>query len=199
MSQTTPTTQNSPTSQSFRKRPGYEYLVTYMFGKVIHDLTYDFCLRFLKNPNDPNYPNYRQIDQMTQAARSNPQNIAEGYTNESLSTYIQLTSVARGSNEELAKDYEDFLRFRRLEIWGRDHPKVRGFRAFRVVWKTQTSLNTPNLPTDPIEGANMLLTFCQMEGYLLKQQVVSLELKHQTEGGFREKLLKKRLEYRRSS
>ena len=180
-----------------QSRPGYEYLVDYMLGKVIQDLTFEFCLLFLKNPKDPNYPNRRQIEQMTQAARSNPQNIAEGYTGESLSSYIHLCGVARGSNEELAKDYGDFLRHRHFSIWPKDHAKIREFRAFRVVWQNSpTAINTPSLPTDPTEAANMLLTFCQMEGFLLKRHIESLERKHQTEGGFHEKLLRNRLDYR---
>jgi four helix bundle suffix protein len=42
----------------------------------------------------------------------------------------------------------------------------------------------------------MLLTFCQMETFLLKRQIDSLKNKFVIEGGFRENLFKKRLEYR---
>jgi len=177
-------------------RPGYEYLVVYMLGRVIYDLTVEFCQSFLKNPKDPKYPNYRQIEQMEQAGRSNPQNIAEGYTQPSLKGYIKLSGIARGSNEELTKDYEDFLRQRGLPIWGKDHPKVRGFREFRVFWKSRKSLKTPKLPKDPVEAANMMLTLCNLEGYMLRKHVASLEKKHQTEGGLTERLYQKRKEYR---
>ena len=101
-------------------RPGYEHLVVYMLGKVIQDLTFQFCQRFLKSPQDPTYPNMKLVEQMNGAARSNSQNIAEGYTSESLSSYIVLSGVARGSNEELAKDFEDYLRQRGLPIWPKD-------------------------------------------------------------------------------
>ena len=185
-------------------RPGYEHLVVYMLGKVIQDLTFQFCQRFLKSPKDPTYPNLKLVEQANGAARSNPQNVAEGYTGESLSSYIMLVGVANGSNEELAKDLEDYLRQRNLPIWTKDHPKVREFRVFRVFWQnspnspnTQSVLNTPMLPSDPAEAANMILTFCRMEGYLLSQHIKSLEVKHAKEGGFRENLLKKRLDYRR--
>ena len=161
-------------------RPDYEYLIVYMLGKVIQDLTVEFCKRFINSS--------RQREQMEQAARSNPQNIAEGSTSESLSSYIYLASVARGSNEELAKDYEDFLRQHEYLIWSKDDLRVGGFRGFRVLWVGQKSLNTPILPKDPTMAANMLLTFCQMEGYLLKKHVISLEKKHEVEGGFRENL-----------
>ncbi|MDP1721991.1 MAG: four helix bundle suffix domain-containing protein [Candidatus Gottesmanbacteria bacterium] len=196
---------NTPMGQS---RPGYEYLIVYMLGKVIQDLTFQFCQRFLKSPKDPTYPNFKLVEQVNGAARSNPQNVAEGYTGESLSSYIMLVGVANGSNEELAKDLEDYLRQRNLPIWGKDHPKVREFRAFRVFWlpnspnsqsspSSPNSLNTPILSSDPAEAANMVLTFCRMEGYLLSQHIKSLEVKHAKEGGFRENLLKKRLDYRR--
>lgn len=181
----TPTTPNAQT----QNRPGYEHLVTFMLGKVIQDLTVEFCKRWID-------PKSRTYDQMEQAARSNPQNIAEGYTSESLKSYIFLAGIAHGSNEELAKDYQDFLRQRNLPIWDKDHPRVREFRAFRVCWTSQTTLNTPNLPADPTEAANMLLTFCNLEGFLLKRQTASLKEKHMREGGLTENLYRKRKEYR---
>lgn len=157
-----------------------------MPGKVIQDLTVEFCGRFISQKN-------RTHDQMVQAARSNPQNIAEGSTAESLKGYIYLSGIARGSNEELTKDYQDFLRQRNLPIWPKDHPKVREFRVF---WIDQTSLNTPMLPADQTEAANFLLTLCNLEGFLLSRHVESLKKKHQEEGGFTENLYKKRKEFR---
>lgn len=180
-------------------RPGYEYLSAYMLGKVIQDLTVEFCNRFLKNPKDPNFPNYRQIDQMVQAARSNCQNMAEGYSNPSLKGYIKLAGIAYGSNEELTKDYQDFLRQRNLLIWDKNDERIKKFREFRVFWVTPTSLNTPKLPNSPIEAANMLLTFCNLDGFLLKRLVVSLLEKHEKEGGLTEKMYRKRIEYRRNN
>lgn len=177
-------------------RPGYEYLVAYMLGKVIQDLAFRFCQRFLKDPKDPTFPNLKLIEQFNGAARSNPQNVAEGYTGQSLSSYIMLTGVADGSNEELAKDIEDYLRERGLPIWPKDHAKIRVFRDFRVRWVTQSSLNTPSLPNSPTEAANMILTLCRMESVLLTKLVESLTKKHAAEGGLRENLLKKRLEFR---
>lgn len=104
---------------------------------------------------------------MVQAARSNSQNVAEGFSNPSLKGYIKLAGIAYGSNEELTKDYQDFLRQR-------------------------------NLPNDPTEAANMLLTFCNLEGFLLKRLVASLLEKHEKEGGLTEELYRKRTEYRRN-
>lgn len=170
-------------------RPGYEHLISYMLGKVIQDLTVKFCDRWVD-------PKSRTHDQMVQAARSNPQNVAEGYTGESLKGYIFLVGIAHGSNEELTKDFQDFLRQRKLAIWSKDDPRVRVFREFRVVWVSPTSLNTPILPGDPEEAANFLLTLCNLEGFLLKKHAESLKLKHQREGGLTENLYRKRKEFR---
>jgi four helix bundle suffix protein len=160
-------------------------------------LTEEFCQKFLtpKNPKHPN-SNFRQISQMTQAARSNSQNIAEGYSQESLKSYIYLSGIAHGSNEELTNDYLFFLNHNKLEIWQKDHSKIREFRGLRVKWISPTSLNTPNLPNNPQEAANMLLTFCNMEGYLLKKLIDSLKEKHRTEGGLIEKLYTARKTHR---
>ena len=172
-------------------RPGYEYLSAYILGKVIQDLTVQFCNRFIDYKS-------RTHDQMVQAARSNSQNVAEGFSNPSLKGYIKLTGIAYGSNEELTKDYQDFLRQRNMPIWEKNHTKIREFREIRAVWISPTSLNTPTLPKSPVEAANMLLTFCNMEGFLLKKLVASLLEKHEKEGGLTEELYRKRIEYRKN-
>lgn len=169
---------------------GYKHLATYILGTVIHDLTLEFVKKWIPSKS-------RTCDQMEQAARSGKQNIAEGYTLESLESYIKLLGVAHGSFKELSADFEDFLRQRRLKIWDKSHPKVRIFRAFRAVWKSPNIPNTPNLPNDPEEAANMILTFCQMETFLLKRQIDSLTEKFIREGGFRENLFKKRMNYKK--
>lgn len=43
----------------------------------------------------------------------------------------------------------------------------------------------------------MLLTFCQMESYLLKKQIDSLKEKFVKEGGLRENLFKEKIKLRR--
>lgn len=174
-----------------QSRPGYEYLTAYMLGKVIQDLTVEFCGKFID-------PRSRTHDQMVQAARSNPQNVAEGFMAESLKSYIFLSGVAHGSNEELAKDFQDFLRQRKMEIWAKNDPRVRVFREFRASWTSLASLNTPKLPADPQQAANMLLTFCQMESFLLFRLVESLKRKHEQEGGLTENLYRRRIAFRNS-
>lgn len=170
---------------------GYKYLAGYILAVVIHDLTVQFIARWIN-------PRSRTVDQMTQGARSGKQNIAEGYTVQSLETYIKLVGVAQGSLKELGADFEDFLRQNNFEIWDKEDSRVRGFRAFRAVWVKPNIPNTPNLPNNPEEAANMLLTFCQMETFLLGRLIESLKNKFVNEGGFRENLFKKRLEKKKN-
>jgi four helix bundle suffix protein len=167
---------------------GYKNLTTYIFAVIIHDLTIAFIKRYINK-------NSRTADQMEQAARSGKQNIAEGYSLASLEGYIKLLGVAFGSFKELATDYEDFLRQRGLSIWSKEDKRIRIFRGFRAIWLSPNLPNTPNIPTNPEEAANMLLTFCQMETYLLKRQIEALKRKFIEKGGFRENLFKKRINY----
>ena len=168
---------------------GYKYLASYTLAAVIHDLTMEFVKKHIDYKS-------RTRDQMEQAARSGKQNIAEGYSTQSLENYIKLLGVAEGSIRELAIDYEDFLRQHQLATWGKDDREIRDFRTFRAVWKNPNTPNTPNLPVSPEKAANMLLTFCQMESFLISRQIAALKDKFVKEGGFRENLFKKRLEYR---
>ena len=117
---------------------------------------------------------------------------------QSLESYIKLAGVALGSMKELAADYEDFLRQRKLSTWSKDDVRVRAFRGFRAVWVKPNIPNTPNLPKDPEEATNMLLTFCQMETYLLTRQIAALKEKFVKEGGFRENLFRARMEKKKS-
>lgn len=96
------------------KEAGYKNLATYIFATVIYDLTVQFCRRFISSR--------RQTEQMEQAARSDKSNIAEGYTFQSLETYIKLLGTACGSAKELGEDCEDFLRQRNLSLWPKDDP-----------------------------------------------------------------------------
>lgn len=170
---------------------GYKYLKTYQLATVIYDLTVEFCEKFLRG-----FDYRRTREQMIQAARSNKQNIAEGYLEKSLKGYIKLSGIAQASLEELLEDYRDFLRQRRLQGWDKNHPKIKEFREFRVCWdfkKSPNSPNTPTLPKEQEEAANLILTFGHQESFLLSKQIKSLEEKFIKEGGYTEKLFRKRL------
>ena len=119
---------------------GYKYLATYILATVIHDLTIIFCTRYIDKKS-------RTTDQMQQAARSGKQNIAEGYSFQSLESYIKLLGVSVCSIKELTIDYEDYLRQHNLIIWFKNDPRIRIFRDFRAVWRFPNIPNTPNLQT----------------------------------------------------
>lgn len=171
---------------------GYKNLASYILATIIYDLTVEFCRRFIN-------PKSRTIDQMEQAARSGKQNISEGSSLLSLENYIKLLGAAKGSIKELSSDYEDFLRQQKLIIWGKEDLRVKKFRSFRAIWISPNIPNTPNLPNNPEEAANLLLTFCQIETFLLDRQIISLRDKFIKEGGFRENLFKERINNRRKN
>jgi len=175
-------------------KSGYHYLTTYMLATVIFDLTVEFCDKFLLNRE------YLRIrEQMFHAGRSGRQNIAEGYEEKSLQSYIKLLGVADASLEELLLDYQDYLRQRKLDLWSKDDPRIRVFREFRVFWVDENTLNLPKLPNDPTEAANLIITLIAQATYLLSRQIKALEEKFISEGGYRESLFKKRMDFRRKS
>lgn len=176
-------------------KAGYEYLLAYKLTVPIYDLTIRFCQKFI------NYKS-RTKDQMEQAARSGMQNISEGHKQQSLSNYIKLAGVARGSLEELLNDYLSFARQHNLEIWERERA-IREIREIGIIWKiikkTPTlpdSPNFPNLPVNPAVSVNLLITLIKQASYFQDKLILSLKEKHMREGGFSENLLKKRLDYK---
>lgn len=107
------------------KHGHYRHLRVYQVTEMIYDITYYFTKHYLKRGD-------RTIDQMVQAARSGKQNIAEGNQAAATSaeTEIKLTNVAKASLEELLIDYEDYLRVRKLEQWGKLHPRFEKMRQY---------------------------------------------------------------------
>lgn len=187
-------------------RPGYEYLLAYKLTVPIYDYTVEFCRR-CQSPNFPNYPNLsslRTFDQMIQAGRSGMQNLPEGYKQESLEGYIKLTGVTRGSLEELLKDYLAYARQNKIEVWGGERAK-REIREIGKIWdivrKNPTLPDSPNfppLPDRPEVAINLLITLINQDNFLIDKLLASLEKKFIEEGGFKENLFRKRLEYRKN-
>jgi len=160
---------------------GYRDLLTFKQCEEIFDLTNSFCEKFL-----PGRENLRQREQMIQAARSAKQCIAEGASQgTSLKGYIKMLGVSRGSLEELLLDYGDFARLRKIPVWSRNDPR----------------LYNPNFssPSDPSYPLNYLIDLITRTNYLLDKQRRSLEEKFIKEGGYSEKLLQRRLNYRREA
>lgn len=173
------------------KKGGYESLVVYWIGVTIYDLTVIFCQRYIN-------PKSRTTDQMEQAARSGKQNIVEGSLEKSVEGNIKLTGVARASYGELLEDFRDFLRQRNLKTWDKDDPRVWEIRKTRdIPYKSyRTYMTYMNSPED---YANLMITLCFKQGFLLDRLLKALQEKFVREGGFRENLFKKRMEYKYKS
>lgn len=177
---------------------GYENLITYQQSKEILDLTVDFCPRFL-----PGREMLRQRDQMVQAARSGKQNIVEGYSFNSLKGYIKLLGISRGSLEELLEDFLDLARRWGIELWEKDDSRFEELRRVSKggkgrKGKCELPLNLSD-PCDPSYPVNYMVHLINRTCYLLHRQIEALERKFIKEGGYTEKLFKKRLDYRRKT
>ena len=118
----------------------------------------------------------RQRDQMTQAARSGKQNICEGYSLQSLESYIKFLGIANGSLKELLEDYEDFLRQKGYSLWPKDDLRMRKLRDLRVFREPFPHIpQIPHIPQNPELAANLLVMLIQRTTYLLAKQIISLK------------------------
>lgn len=167
---------------------GYKYLLTFQYSSIIYDFTVEFCHHYL-----PGREMLRQRDQMIQAARSGKQNIVEGYSVESLESYIKLLGVAKGSLKELLEDYEDYVRQHNLKLWDKNSQEMRSLRDLRVMRDPNPHIpHIPHIPQSPELAANLMVMLCQRTTYLLGKQIEALKQKFISEGGFRENLFKQR-------
>jgi len=187
-------------------KAGYEYLLAYKITVPIYDYTVEFCKR-CSHPSHPSFPSLssaRTYDQMVQSARSGMQNISEGNQLQGLKGYIKLSGVARGSLEELLKDYFAYARQHKIQIWEKEKSK-REIGEISEIWeiiKKNPALPDspifPSLPSFPEKAVNLMITLIKQANYLIDKLIVSLKEKHMREGGLTEELYKKRVEYRKS-
>ena len=169
---------------------GYKGLAFYKQSEIIHDFTVEFVKLYIDYHS-------RTKDQMEQSARSGKQNIAEGYTQKSLESKIKLVGVARGSLEELLNDYQDYLRQHNLKFWPKDSPEARKVRA--LVYNPYNSYkNYKDYISSAEPAANAMICLINQTNQLLDQKLRWMEEQFVKEGGFRENLFKKRMDYRKS-
>lgn len=112
----------------------------------------------------------------------------------STKSYIKLLGVARASLEELLEDFKDYSRGH--EVLLRDKWDKGGKRENTGKYFLPLS---PLHPLDPFVPVNYMVNLIRRTTYLLDRQVAALERKFVTEGGYTEKLFRKRLAYRRGS
>ncbi|MGD8447164.1 MAG: four helix bundle suffix domain-containing protein, partial [Desulfobacterales bacterium] len=136
----------------------------------------------------------RTHDQMVQAARSGKQNIAEGSmaSGTSKKFELKLVGVARASLEELLLDYQDFLRQRKLPLWGKDHPKAQQIRKLAYASNRSYRTYKTYIENCPETAANTLICLIHQTNFLLDQQLRNLEKQFLEQGGFTEKLYRAR-------
>ena len=181
---------------------GYKSLIVYWLATDIYDLTILFCNRYIDKKS-------RTTDQMIQAARIGKQNIVEGSLEPSMESNIKLTGVARASYGELLEDYNDYLRQNDLPMWSKEDLRIWKIRKMRIFPNESNKTNESNLSnssnltyksylTNVESFANLMITLCFKEGYLLDQLVRSQQEKFIKEGGFRENLFKKRINYKKN-
>lgn len=195
------------------KHGGYRRLKSFQIAQLVYDVTARFCDRYVSRWS-------RTRDQMVQAARSGVQNIAEGSkaSGTSRKTELKLTNVARASLEELRLDYEDFLRHRGMAIWERADPR-QGELIDRhcadvdevAQWVKQvqkrigldlqpgnSGLSTKSTKsTYPEITANAALVLIAVSCSLLDRQLVAQAKAFEKEGGFTERLYRRRTQARR--
>jgi len=137
------------TPSVLRKKTVYTELFFYRKSDVLVQLTKAFCDRFLPKYGD------RTVDQMVQAARSIKQNIAEGLTDgqTSFEVEIKLLGIAKGSNQELLEDYQDYMKHHGMADWARDARLARDSRDSREASNTSITSNANRY--------DKLLAFCR--------------------------------------
>lgn len=169
---------------------GYREQPVFQQAEIIYDGTVDFCDRYISKWS-------RTHDQMVQAARSGKQNIAEGYLQKSFEGRLKLLGVARGSLEELINDYQDYLRQHKLPVWEKDSGQARAVR--KLVYNSYKSYNNYKsyIEASPEEGANAMVCLINQTNQLLDQKLRWTEERFIKEGGFRENLFRKRMEFKK--
>jgi len=194
------------------KHGGYRKLKSFQIAQLVYDVTVRFCNRYIDRRS-------RTHDQMVQAARSGVQNIAEGsqVSGTSKKMELKLTNVARASLEELRLDYEDFLRQRGLPSWDRTDPRRTDLVARRCATADEVAAWIKEIDGQyrqngrsiksiesassiyPGVAANAVLVLIGVAVSLLDRQIIAQAEAFEKEGGFTERLYRRRLNSRRTS
>jgi four helix bundle suffix protein len=114
-------------------------------------------------------------------------------------SFLKLLGVARASLKELLLDFQDFLRQKRLSLWGKDHPEAQKVR--KLAWVKDRSYRTYKtyIEVSPPEvAANTVICLIHQANYLLDQQLRQLEGQFLERGGFTEKLYEARQKFRKN-
>jgi four helix bundle suffix protein len=182
---------------------GYQNLKSFQIADLCYDVTVRFCQRYVDRRS-------RTYDQMVQAARNGSKNIAEGskVSGTSKETEMKLTDVARGSLEELERDYIDYLRQRRLPRWPPNDPLRTELIAARLTtadevadWVKNVRARAPQKRNGRKPGyaeiaANAAIVLIVVASSLLRRQLAAQSRDFLENGGFRERMYRMRSQRR---
>ena len=176
--------------KNIRETTPYKRLLTYKYSIVINDFTRIFTKNYLRRIGS-----WRDKNQMDQAAGSGKQCIAEGTSQgTSLKGYLKMLGVSRGSYEELKEDYLAIARRLNIFVWQKGDRRWRRYRIYVGVNQSMPPL--PPMPSSFEVFVNVMIDLITRENCLLDRQKKSLEAKHQREGGYTEKLYRRRIRAR---
>ena len=178
---------------------GYRNLKSFQIADLCYDVTVRFCNRYIDKRS-------RTHDQMVQAARSGSKNIVEGskVSGTSKETELKLTDVARGSLEELKRDYVDYLRQRGLQRWSPKDSLCSELIAARCQTSEQVAAWVRKVhgrlqksagrdkQTYPEIAANAALVLITVASSLLRRQLAAQSRDFLENGGFRERMYRMR-------
>lgn len=160
----------------------YRRMYFYRKSKVIYDLTFHFCDRFITGYHD------RTKDQMVQGARSGKQNFVEGLQDgqANFEMALNLVTIGQGSLQELREDYEDYLRTRSLCMWTKEHSR---YEAMVNFCKTNNDIEiyAPLFPKmNDEELSNLALTLIHQTDFLIEGFLKKMEADFIALGGSKE-------------
>lgn len=160
----------------------YRKLYFYRKSKVIYDLTFHFCDRFVTEYHD------RTKDQMVQAARSGKQNFVEGMQDgqADIEKALFLLTIGQGSLQELLEDFEDFLRTRHLTKWDENHSRYNALVEYCKARNNIEQYEELFSRMNDEELANMALTLIHQTDYMLDRYLKKLEQTFIATGGNKE-------------
>lgn len=180
------------TASVLRKAVIYQDLRFYQRSEVLFQLTVLFCERYLPKYGD------RTVDQMVQAARSISANIAEGSSDgqTSMEVELKLLGIARGSNQELLGDYQNYLKRKGMSEWFGKHPRFDQMHAFCRKHSRYEEYQDllPKLGDE--EMANMAICLCHQVDKAMTSYIEKKDREFTTEGGIRERMTAARLDQR---
>lgn len=172
---------------------GIQNTLVYWLAVEIFNLTQIFCERYVDKKS-------RTFDQMIQASRSCKQNLVEGSLENSAESNLKLTGISRASFGELIEDYKDFLWKNGLKLWEKNDTRILRLRRILVDTR-ETHVSRDSHESHGISFANaeafanLLITLCTKEGFLMDRFLEGIKKSFVEKGGFRENLFKKRREF----